>query len=263
MGGLLLYEDPFHLREHPGYAAGSVLARRRGFLVCLEAAGRVDAVLQATTLAEYAQRLEASGSAEPQLVALLVVSWKPDLWSRLSGPCRSQIGRLLDQARDRRLPDELVETHLLPALGSIAVPELAERLLSLTEGFNAPLSAADAERALVFERPPRQLITFLLERFASAGSFRGAEHLFDRCVWPIREHLDSGDVERLLEATVSNGQIWDAGGTQERLANLFVLLHGRRRAEAEPWGRFWVALRSNLYEGSTQYRALHVTQPRT
>jgi hypothetical protein len=129
-------------------------------------------------------------------------------------------------------------------------------LIPLMEGVNAPLSDADADTVVIFERPPPQLIIYLLERFTRASSFRSAEHLLDCCVWPLLEYLDNEDVERLLEAAASNDQIWDAGGMQERMAKLFKWLQGQRRAEAEPWARFWVALQSNLSAGSTQYQAL-------
>ena len=66
-----------------------------------------------------------------------------------------------------------------------------------------------------------------------------------------------------LIAVADNRQIWDAGGVQKQLADLFAWLHGKRKAEVEPWTRFWTTLREHFGWSLAQryceqrYRELH------
>lgn len=257
VGGLLLHEDPFHLKEHPGYAATPTYKRKRGFLACLEAVGRVDPNMQGNALTEYSRHLAGSSDLRPQLMALLVVSWKPTVWSRFPPALRSQILHSLGQTGGRRLSDATIKEFIEPAFGCIAVAELAALMLPFAESVEAPLYRLSAENIVIFERPSHQLINVLIDRFAKSWAWRASERNFDTCIWPIKEHLEGADIERILIATIENGDIWDASGMRERLAKFFVWLHSHHRAEGEVWARLWVGLKEKLLFNISTYRDLH------
>lgn len=59
-----------------------------------------------------------------------------------------------------------------------------------------------------------------IERFADSGSFRSAEANFDTFVRPFAKRLPISGLDRVFEAVEENGQIWNAGGTPDRLMEL-------------------------------------------
>ena len=234
--GLLHRDDPFDLRDHPSYEEGPILLRRRGLLACLEAIGRVDQSVVDEATNEYLVTLEASGERVAQLTALLAVVWKSALWGRLSEPLRGQIKQIVSSL-SKEPGNDTTRKYLVPALGCISVPELAEPLSSLI----VLLEDTEISEVVVFEQLPTELKEILFERFEGAGNFRRAEALFDTCVLPMKPYLTKMDVGRLLDAIVANEQILYAGGMQLRVQQFFSWLWqtDRNRVDRDKWARFW------------------------
>lgn len=106
------------------------------------------------------------------------------------------------------------------------VPEFRDTLIARFEALE------DGDAASVLSgAAPRALWTSALERFAQAGSFRGAEARFDQFVAPFVPALTDDDLSALLRVIEDNGQIWDAAGIPSRLATLLRAVAPRRPSD--------------------------------
>ena len=247
--GLLHREDPFNIRSHPSYEDISILSCRRGLLACLEAVERIDRDLVEEATGDYIRSLEKYGQQPGQLTVLLAVSWKNSLWDRLSTPVRGQIKRMIEShipALWENTGDNTVRTYIIPALGCVSVPELRDSLSPLI----GKLKDTEFGAIVTFDNMPTELTEMLIARFASVSYFRGAESLFDTCIWRMLPHLNRSDINRLLDAIVQNNQIWFAAGMPVRIQKLFSWLWGndRDRVDKEKWSGFLAALKGKVVD---------------
>lgn len=103
------------------------------------------------------------------------------------------------------------------------VPEFRDTLIARFEALE------DGDAASVLSAAaPHALWPSALQRFAKAGSFRGAEARFDQFVAPFVPALTDNDLSALFRAIEDNGQIWDAAGIPSRLATLLRAVAPRR-----------------------------------
>ena len=249
INGLLHREDPFDIRTHPSYEEVPILGCRRGLLACLEAVERVDQDLVDKATSDYIRSLEKYGQQPAQLTVLLTVSWKNVLWDRLSKPVRGQIKRMIEShimtIRGNTV-DDTVQKYLAPALGCVSVPDLCESLSPLID----KLKDTEFGAIVTFNSVPTELKEMLIGRFESVSYFRGAESLFDTCIWPILPHLNRFDINRLLDAIVQNSQIWYASGMRVRIQKLFSWLweNDRDRVDREKWSDFFGTLKGKVMD---------------
>ena len=249
--GLLHQDDPFHLHDHPGYKETPIFDVRRGLLACLEAIAHVDRDLVDEATREYIRSLEELGAQPTQLTALLTVSWKNALWDKMPKPLRGQIKRVIESqimgiggaTVDKTVT---VRTHIAAALGCVSVPELYESLSPLIDN----LKDTEFGAIVTFDDMPPKLKEILIDRFADVSYFRGAESLFDTCIWRILRHLNSLDINRLLDAIVQNSQIWYASGMPVRVQKLFSWLwrNDRDRVDKDKWSGFLVNLKGKVVD---------------
>ena len=259
--GLLLDDDPFRLRDHPGYKEIPIVDIRRGLLACLEAIERVDRDLVAEAMSDYLRSVEKSGEQPVQLTMLLTVSWRNEIWARISDPVRAQVVRLIDSHIKRVkdiLVDDTVRTYVAPALGCVSVPQLKEALFPLIEQFEDTEFAA----IVTFDRPPDELRDMLIDRFASVRYFRGSELLFDGCIRPMLPYFDRSEINRILDSIARNSQIWDASGMPSRIQGLFSWLwrNDRDKVDVNAWSEFWVTMKEKIANNDRpagSYEGLH------
>ena len=245
--GLLLKDDPFHLRDHPGYREASIVDVRRGLFACLEAVERVDRHLVEEATNDYLTSVEKSSEQTVQLTVLLAVSWRNELWKRLSKPVRGQVIRMIDSHSKRmkdNLMDDTMRTYVAPALGCVSVPELNEALSPLID----ELKDTEFGVIVMFDHLPTELRKMLIDRFAGVRYFRGSEILFDECIRPMLSYLDRSDIDRILDIIVDNRQIWDASGIPVRIQTLFGWLWRNQRdsVDVNKWSEFWVAISDKI-----------------
>ena len=245
--GLLLNDDPFHLHDHPGYRQTPIVDIRRGLLACLEAIERVDRHLVEEATSDYLRSVEKSGEQPVQLTLLLTVSWRNELWERISNPVRGQVVRLIDSHIKRmkdNLVDDTVRTYVAPALGCVSVPELNEALVPLID----KLKDTEFGVIITFDHPPTELRDMLIGRFASVGYFRGSELLFDGCIRPMLPYFDRSEISRILDVIVLNSQIWYASGMPSRIQVVFSWLwrNDRDKVDVNVWSEFWVTMKDRI-----------------
>lgn len=114
-----------------------------------------------------------------------------------------------------------------------ALPEFRDVLVRQFEGLE------DAGAAAVLRvAAPHELWASSLARLSRAGGWRAAEALFDQFVIPFSPILTEDQLSALLTAIQRNGQIWDAGGTPGRLAQLLGSVAPRRPSDAVVTGLY-------------------------
>ena len=245
--GLLLKDDPFRLRDHPGYRESSIVDARRGLLACLGAVERVDRHLVEEATSYYLTSVEKSGEQTVQLAVLLAVSWRNELWKRLSNPVRSQVIRMIESHIKRmknKLMDDTVRTYMAPALGCVSIPELNEVLSPLIDELN------DTEFGVIvmFDHLPTELMEMLIGRFSRVRYYRGSELLFDECIRPMLPHFGRSEVNRILDVIVDNSQIWYASGMPGRIQTFFSWLwrNDRDKVDVSKWSEFLSTIRDKI-----------------
>ena len=245
--GLLLRADPFHLRDHPAYREVSIVDTRRGFIACLEAISRVERHLVEEATNDYLRSVEESRELPVQLTVLLAVSWRNELWERLSDPFRGQVIRMIGshiEQMKNEPHDKTVRTYLAPALCCVSVPELRETLSSLID----MMYDTEFGGIVTFDHVPIELRKMLIGRFGSIRYFRGSERLFDDCIRPMLPYFDKSDVNHVIDVVVNNNQIWYASGMPGRIQVFFSWLwrNDRSKIDANKWSSFWVTMEEKI-----------------
>jgi hypothetical protein len=150
--------------------------------------------------------------------AIMTLSQFPHLVSRLAQPALIALRQTCASADAVRNSPEV-----------FAASEVAEFRETLIARFVA-LEDGDAASVLS-AAAPHALWPSALERFAQAGSFRGAEARFDQFVAPFVPVLTDDDLSAVIRAIGDNSQIWDAAGIPSRLTTLLRAVAPRRPSE--------------------------------
>jgi hypothetical protein len=122
------------------------------------------------------------------------------------------------------------DPSLADAPQAFAAVEIEVFRSELVERFEA-LDDSAAARVLSAAAAP-SLWPNALSRYADAGSFRGAEALFDQFISPFRPIIVESQLDELFAAVRNNGQIWDAARTPTQLADLLRAVHPHRPSNA-------------------------------
>jgi hypothetical protein len=122
------------------------------------------------------------------------------------------------------------DPSLAEAPQAFAAVEVGEFRDDLVKRFEA-LDDTAAARVLSATAAPA-LWPNALSRYADAGSYRGAEALFDQFISPFRPIMDETQLDELFAGVRNNGQIWFAARTPRQLADLLRAIHPRRPSNA-------------------------------
>jgi hypothetical protein len=88
----------------------------------------------------------------------------------------------------------------------------------------------DTSLATALTVPLRAHVPTVARRLEAVRSWRGAEQLLDDLVLPLAGVVQAPDIDVLLAAVASNGQCWQANGTEYRLGQLYE--RSKDRADA-------------------------------
>lgn len=147
--------------------------------------------------------------------AIVTLGYFPNLVGRLAQPALIALQQTCANADAVRNAPEIFSASQVAEFRD----NLVGQFEALEDGDAASILSAAATAALW----PSSL-----DRFARAGSFRGAEARFDQFIAPFVTILTDDDLSALLNAVENNGQIWDAGGIPTRLATLLEATAPRR-----------------------------------
>jgi len=111
--------------------------------------------------------------------------------------------------------DEALLAASPQAFAAVELDEFRDQLVARFEAFH-DIAAA---RVLTVTAPS-SLWPNALSRYASSGSFRGAEERFDQFISPFRPVIRNSHLDELFAAVQKNGQIWDANLTPQQLTDL-------------------------------------------
>lgn len=139
--------------------------------------------------------------------AVVTLSAFPNLVARLAPATRIALQQTCGDAATVRGQPELFVAATLPDFRDVLVRQFEV------------LEDADAAAVLTVSAPA-PLWSSALHRYGQSGSFRGAEARFDQFILPFVPTLSSENLNELFAVVEGNGQIWDAGGTPERISAL-------------------------------------------
>lgn len=98
--------------------------------------------------------------------------------------------------------------------------------------------------------PSRHYIEFAIKHYEESGSYAQAENLVQSVVLPIARHLSVQQLYSLLNAVLSNGQIWDAHETEASLVKIY------KQTNSPDKQVVWLSHREQFGRLSKSYRAL-------
>jgi hypothetical protein len=96
-------------------------------------------------------------------------------------------------------------------------------------------------RGAVGRAKPHAVIEMLIDRLEGAGSYRGAERLMAP-LEPYFTQLTASEADRIIDISIGNNQIWDAGGCRaDYLPTLLEAVKGK--ADQEKIDELWDLIR--------------------
>lgn len=99
---------------------------------------------------------------------------------------------------------------------AMGVPELKARAAARLPSFDED----DFVKLMAIE-PILEYAPFVIPMFSRAGGYRHAERLGENLIVPLAHLLSAEQLVEIHRAVMANGQIWDAGGIQSMLGELF------------------------------------------
>ena len=122
-------------------------------------------------------------------------------WEWLSRPVQVQITEIVKAYRFDR-------SDIAQVAASLEIDELRPLFSERVSEFNG-----DEKEVLYGLSPHPSFIDDAIQQYASAKSFRSAEHLFEKMIRPFVSNFRSANVNAVLDNARANGQIYCAGGT--------------------------------------------------
>ncbi|WP_372397760.1 hypothetical protein ABMY26_27615 [Azospirillum sp. HJ39] len=177
----------------------------------------------------------------PNLFRLLKAA--PDLLPLLDAGTLHRLEALIDtmSERLRQAPPSLfggeksftLSATEMALFAGMVVPQLTDRLVAVFE--QLPRVAANK---VLEEHPNRRFLNHGYTRLRTARDFRSAEALYRSYIAPLAGMMQAEDVPALLDAVMSDRQIWDATDIRSQLASTARVLLERGEARAADWERF-------------------------
>jgi len=135
---------------------------------------------------------------------LVLLSWFPDLFQHLNN---ATVLALTAQCRD---PGTMIAKPR--AFHAVFVPALANDVLSSLNSLSR-----DQQVQILGSGPIRIFWPQVLQHLLSAGSYRGAEQVFDSLIAQYFSQMGPNEVSDVFHAVSSNAQAWNATGMPGRL----------------------------------------------
>lgn len=155
----------------------------------------------------------------------------PTAWQLMDEPLKARLKSLLTSRSVDLLPflDGDDPHVLMPAFD---VPDLVQAAQTMFERLSS-----DQQRQCIAASPRPEFCDQAIKLFSEARGFRQAESLARSCLLPMAAHMSAEHVLKALEATASNGQIWDAGGIPALLAEWFDGVRRHLNACRDGWDK--------------------------
>jgi hypothetical protein len=143
-----------------------------------------------------------------------VLAADPNAWQLMDDPLKTRLkGIVMQQPSDSSfVADD--EPQLLRA--AFEIPDLVESA-------NQVFAKLDAETQQIYiaKAPGPEFCEQALKLFSEAKGYRSAESLAQSCLLPMAPYMSAEGVLKALAAVESNGQIWNAVGIPDLLAEWF------------------------------------------
>lgn len=153
---------------------------------------------------------KAKAATDDQLLNLVrFIKADQRIWTWIASPDQIRLKRMLSAATE----DQIKRFDVFDGL---VHPDLRQALLDRFRELPFEL-----QKTIVAGSPQRELTPWVLERFAGAGSFRGAEDLAARLILPMLPYFHAAEVEAILQAVLTNGQISEAGEMPDLVNQVF------------------------------------------
>lgn len=133
------------------------------------------------------------------------------IWAWISEPVRLRVMTLLASAT---LPD----LKACSAFDAFAIPELAAVLMARFDAFDQA-----TQISVIADNPRREFVEPAIAIYGHAGGWRQAEMLGQALIVRLTPFFTAGDIRKVLEAVIENGQISEASGTAAILSTVFEL----------------------------------------
>lgn len=167
-------------------------------------------------------------AVQPQDLWRLIAVFEafPLAWDHAGQAVQTTVQRYLESVTDPRFRPIAVTAGLaVPALHATAAKRVTE------------LSAGELGD-LIEVRPDRSLVPAAIKLFEEADSYRNAESRLERLILPYLPNLTPTEIETVLVATASNGQILNAGRVASLLHKLFQETARHHAASKPAWQKF-------------------------
>jgi hypothetical protein len=147
----------------------------------------------------------------------------PDILERLDPATRIRLDAVIDN-HDPKAPSED------GIFAAVDIAGFAERVR------NAYARLDSERRARVLRaHPSRAFLPLSLKELREAGSFRGAEAIFQRSITPLAEMVTTEDLGQLAAAIQSNSEVWDAAAIPAYLADFIERVPPHVQLDQAPW----------------------------
>ncbi|EIX9221969.1 TPA: hypothetical protein MM152_003764 [Klebsiella pneumoniae] len=149
-------------------------------------------------------------SLEPhnRLRVISFIAVFPEFWQRLQEPTRIALQETIENA----VPEKFTDYRVLTG---VTFPQFRTALLAIIAG----LTQQQLADAITFQ-PLTELLDKAIGYYKDSGSWRGSEENFASLITPFAGRLSQQQFDQLLNAITSNGQNWDAAGTDKLLLGM-------------------------------------------
>lgn len=151
----------------------------------------------------------------------------PVAWDAAGGVVQGKLRNLLKRENGNKL---LVALH-----HSMHVSELKR----IAENRINDLSEEQLGKILSAAEPVPEYIPRVIHFFSHSGSYRGAESRGESLVVPIAHLLTTEKFKEIIDVSLGNRQIYEAGGMESIFCNIFELMDAEQKKISVPdWQRF-------------------------